>query len=310
MNGSRESIGTVGFIGLGIMGAPMASNLLGAGFDVVALNWRAAASQRHVAAGGRVADSIAEVTGAADVVITMLPDGPAVAEVALARDGVLASARRGLLYIDMSTIDVATTRRVSDAAQQAGVEALDAPVSGGEAGAVEGTLSIMVGGTETAYEQALPLFQAMGRTIAHVGPTGTGQIVKAANQLVVGGTIALVAEAIVFLEAHHVEMESAIEVLAGGLAGNRILDRKSRGMLARDFTPGFRVDLHHKDMGIVLDAARAAGVTVPTGALVGQLFGALRARGDGALDHTALLRLIESLSGRDEVSAPDEPSGR
>jgi 2-hydroxy-3-oxopropionate reductase len=292
------------------MGAPMASNLLGAGFDVVALNWRAAASQRHVAAGGRVADSIAEVTGAADVVITMLPDGPAVAEVALARDGVLASARRGLLYIDMSTIDVATTRRVSDAAQQAGVEALDAPVSGGEAGAVEGTLSIMVGGTETAYEQALPLFQAMGRTIAHVGPTGTGQIVKAANQLVVGGTIALVAEAIVFLEAHHVEMESAIEVLAGGLAGNRILDRKSRGMLARDFTPGFRVDLHHKDMGIVLDAARAAGVTVPTGALVGQLFGALRARGDGALDHTALLRLIESLSGRDEVSAPDEPSGR
>jgi 2-hydroxy-3-oxopropionate reductase len=283
----------------------MAANLVRAGFDVVALNRRAAASEKFVAAGGRVAGAIADVTRDADAVITMLPDGPAVAEVVLGPAGVLASARPDLLFIDMSTIDVATTQRVAEAADPCGVHVLDAPVSGGEVGAVEASLSIMVGGHAADYARATPVFEAVGRTIAHVGPSGTGQIVKAANQLVVGGTIALVAEAIVFLEAHQVAMDPAIAVLAGGLAGNRILDRKAAGMLARDFRPGFRVDLHHKDMGIVLEAARAAGVTVPVGALVGQLFGALRARGDGGLDHTALLRLVEQLSGRpDEIGAP------
>ena len=300
-------IRTVGFIGLGVMGAPMAANLVAAGFDVVALNRHQSASERLIAAGGRIGGSIAEVTKGADAVITMLPDGPAVEEVALGPAGVMASAHTGLLFIDMSTVDVATTQRVADAAQEAGVAVLDAPVSGGEAGAVQATLSIMVGGSSDDYERARPVFRAVGQTMAHVGPTGTGQIVKAANQLIVGGTIALVAEAIVFLEAHRVAMGPAVQVLAGGLAGNRVLDRKSEGMLARDFRPGFRVDLHHKDMGILLDAARAAGVTVPVASLVGQLFGALRARGDGELDHTALLRLVEALSGRDH---PDEGRAR
>jgi 2-hydroxy-3-oxopropionate reductase len=300
-------IRTVGFIGLGVMGAPMAANLVAAGFDVVALDRRRSASDRLVAAGGRVAGSIAEVTRGADVVVTVLPDGPAVGEVALGPAGILASADTGLLFIDMSTVDVATTQRVADAAADVGVAVLDAPVSGGETGAVQGTLSIMVGGSSADYERACPVFRAVGKTMAHVGPTGTGQIVKAANQLIVGGTIALVAEAIVFLEAHGVATGPAIEVLSGGLAGNRILDRKSGGMLARDFRPGFRVDLHHKDMGIVLDAARAAGVTVPVASLVGQLFGAVRARGDGDLDHTALLRLVEALSGRGHPDGDGAP---
>lgn len=298
---------TVGFIGLGVMGAPMAANLVKAGFDVVALNRRAEASEKLGAAGGRVGDTIGDVIRQADAAITMLPDGPAVEEVALGPGGVLDCAKRDLLYIDMSTVDIATARRVAEAAEKRGVHALDAPVSGGERGAIDATLSIMVGGSGADYEHALPLFQALGQTIVHVGPAGTGQTVKAANQLIVGGTIALVAEAIVFLEAYGVAMEPAIRVLSGGLAGNRILERKADGMLAREFHPGFRVDLHHKDMGIVLDAARAAGVAVPVGALIGQLFGALRAQGDGALDHTALLGLIERLSGRrrqDGTSAP------
>jgi 2-hydroxy-3-oxopropionate reductase len=294
-----QPIRTVGFIGLGVMGAPMATNLIRAGFDVVGLNRRAQASERLVQAGGRVEDSVAAVTRGADAVITMLPDGPAVESVVLDRVGVLASAAPELLYIDMSTIDLATTRNVAQAAADWSVRALDAPVSGGEAGAVDASLSIMVGGEAADYQAALPLFEAVGKTVIHVGPAGTGQIVKAANQLVVGGTIALVAEALVFLEAYHVAMEPAIRVLAGGLAGNRILDRKATGMLARQFQPGFRVDLHHKDMGIFLDAAREAGVCVSVGALVGQLFTALRAQGDGGLDHTALLRLVEQLSGRE-----------
>ncbi len=294
-----QPIRTVGFIGLGVMGAPMAANLIRAGFDVVGLNRRAHASERLVQAGGRVEDSVAAVTRGADAVITMLPDGPAVESVVLDRVGVLASAAPGLLYIDMSTIDPATTRNLAQAAADWSVRALDAPVSGGEAGAIDASLSIMVGGEAADYQAALPLFEAVGKTVIHVGPAGTGQIVKAANQLVVGGTIALVAEALVFLEAYHVDPEPAIRVLAGGLAGNRILDRKAAGMVAHQFQPGFRVDLHHKDMGIFLDAARQAGVCVSLGALVGQQFTALRAQGDGGLDHTALLLLVEQLSGQE-----------
>ncbi|MDQ1370249.1 MAG: 2-hydroxy-3-oxopropionate reductase [Acidimicrobiaceae bacterium] len=295
----KEPIGIVGFIGLGVMGAPMAANLVRAGFDVVGFNRSARPYEALVLAGGRVVDTVEEVTHEADAIITMLPDGPAVEGVLLGRSGVLASSEPDLLYVDMSTIDLATTRRVAQAAEDWGVHVLDAPVSGGEIGAIEASLSVMVGGDTEDFAAALPLFEAVGKTIAHVGPSGAGQIVKAANQLIVGGTIALVAEAIVFLETYDIDTESAIRVLSGGLAGNRILDRKAAGMLARDFHPGFRVDLHHKDMGILLDAARDAGVCLPVGALIGQMFTAVRAHGDGALDHTALLRLVEMLSGRD-----------
>jgi 2-hydroxy-3-oxopropionate reductase len=171
-------------------------------------------------------------------------------------------------------------------------------VSGGEQGAIDATLSIMVGGDPTDFADARPVLEAVGKTVAHVGPVGSGQTVKAANQLIVAGTIELVAEAIVFLEAYGVDMEAAVKVLAGGLAGNAILDRKAAGMLRHDFTPGFRIDLHDKDMGIVTSAAREAGVVIPLGAVVAQLVASLKAQGDGGLDHSALLKLVEQLSGR------------
>jgi 2-hydroxy-3-oxopropionate reductase len=288
----------IGFIGLGIMGAPMAANLVQAGYPVTGYNRSPAAAQRLAGLGGRAATSIAEAVRDADVVITMLPDTPDVEAVVLGRDGVLAHAPGGLLHIDMSSISPAASRAIAERTAAAGVRSLDAPVSGGEQGAIEGALSIMVGGDPADVAAARPILQAMGTTVVHVGPAGAGQTVKAANQLLVAGIIELVAEALVLVEASGVDPEPAVRVLAGGLAGNRILDRKAAGMLARDYTPGFRVDLHHKDLGIVQAAAREAGVIIPLGGVVAQLMGALRAQGDGGSDHTALLKLVERLSGR------------
>jgi 2-hydroxy-3-oxopropionate reductase len=288
----------IGFIGLGIMGSPMAANLVKAGYDVAGHSRGRAGLDRLAAAGGRPVRDVAEAVAGADVVITMLPDSPDVEQVVLGPGGVLAHARPGTLLIDMSTVQPQTARTVAAAAADRGVRALDAPVSGGEQGATEGTLSIMVGGAEADAEAARPVLEALGTTIVHVGPAGAGQTVKAANQLVVAGTIQLVAEAIVLLEASGVDAGAGLRVLAGGLAGSTVLDRKAAGMLARSFAPGFRVDLHHKDLGIMLEAAREAGAVVPVGALLAQLMAALRAQGDGALDHTALLRLAERMAGR------------
>jgi 2-hydroxy-3-oxopropionate reductase len=295
----------IGFIGLGIMGAPMAANLVKAGYPVTAYNRSPAAAGRLADLGGRAATSLGEAVREADVVITMLPDTPDVEAVVLGADGVLANAPDGLLHIDMSTISPAASRALAERAAAAGVRSLDAPVSGGEQGAVEGSLSIMVGGEPADVDAARPVLGALGATVVHVGPAGAGQTVKAANQLLVAGIIELVAEALVLIEAAGVDPGPATRVLAGGLAGNRILDRKAAGMLARDFTPGFRVDLHHKDLGIVLAAAREAGVAIPLGAVVAQLMGALRAQGDGGDDHTALLKLVERLSGRRPVTGPE-----
>jgi 2-hydroxy-3-oxopropionate reductase len=198
----------------------------------------------------------------------------------------------------MSSIAPATARAVAAAAAAAGVRALDAPVSGGEQGAIDGALSIMVGGSPADVEAARPVLQVLGSTIVHVGASGSGQLVKAANQLIVAGTIELVAEALTFLDAYDVDLEPAVEVLAGGLAGNRILDRKAGGMIRHELQPGFRIDLHHKDLGIVLDSAREAGVVIPVGALVAQLMASARAQGYGDLDHSALILGVEQLSGR------------
>jgi len=290
---------TVAFIGLGIMGAPMARNLITAGHEVIGVNRSRPAVDRLVESGGRAAGNVAEAVGAADVVITMLPDSPDVESVALGEDGIYANAKPGTLHVDCSTIrpDVATRLAAEGSAH--GLAVVDAPVSGGEAGAVEGSLSIMVGGAEADVERARPLLAAMGKTIVRVGAAGSGQTVKAANQLLVAGTIELVAEAIVFLEAHGVDTTAAVEVLSGGLAGNAILTRKAANMIARNFTPGFRIELHHKDMGIVTAAAREAGVAIPLGSQVAGLIGALQAQGHGRLDHGALLKLVDELSGRD-----------
>jgi 2-hydroxy-3-oxopropionate reductase len=289
---------TVGFVGLGIMGGPMAANLAGAGFRVLGYARRAEPARRLAEAGGQPVGSIADAVREADAVLTMLPDWPQVEQVALGEGGVLDSARPGLLYVDMSTVRPETSRRVAEAGADREVRVLDAPVSGGERGAIDGVLSIMVGGTAEDFTAALPIFEALGRTIVHVGPAGAGQIVKAANQLVVGGTYALVAEAIVLLEAAGLNAATGLDVLAGGLAGSRILELKRRSMVDREFTPGFRIDLHHKDMGIVLAAARDAEVSLPVGGLVAQLIAAARAQGLGALDHSALLKVVATLSGR------------
>jgi 2-hydroxy-3-oxopropionate reductase len=289
---------TVAFIGLGIMGAPMAGHLLDAGYQVIGYNRSRPAVDRLVAKGAKAAATAAEAVRGADVVITMVPDSPDVEEITVGEDGFYAVAKPGLLHIDCSTIRPDVARKIAEAGADKGIRVVDAPVSGGEAGAVEGTLSIMVGGAPDDVEAAMPYLNVVGKTIVHVGPAGSGQTVKAANQLIVAGNIQLVAEALVFLEAHGVDTEAATEVLAGGLAGSAVLNRKAANMRAREFTPGFRVDLHHKDLGIVTAAAREAGVAIPLGAAVAQLVGALRAQGHGGLDHSALLLLVEQLSGR------------
>jgi 2-hydroxy-3-oxopropionate reductase len=289
---------TVGFIGLGIMGAPMARNLLKAGYDVIGYNRSPDKAEQLVSAGGRRATDVAEAVSRADTVVTMLPDSPDVEAVVLGPEGVFSHARPGTLYIDTSTIRPDVSAWLAEEGRLRGIRVVDAPVSGGEQGAIEATLSIMAGGTTEDFESARPILEAMGKTVVNVGPPGSGQTVKAANQLIVAGTIELVAEAIVFLEAYGVDTAAAVKVLAGGLAGNAILDRKVTGMLARTFQPGFRVDLHHKDLGILQEAARKVGVVVPLGALTGQLMASLRAQGNGHLDHSALLLLVEQLSGR------------
>jgi 2-hydroxy-3-oxopropionate reductase len=289
---------TIAFIGLGIMGRPMARNLVAAGHDVVAVNRSRGPVEEHLKSGGRAADSVAEAVSGASVVITMLPDSPDVQAVAAGDAGIFASAAGGTLYIDMSTIRPDVARDLAAAGDRQGIRVLDAPVSGGEQGAIDGALSIMAGGAVDDFAAAQPYLAALGKTIVHVGPAGSGQTVKAANQLIVAGTIELVAEAIVFLRAHGVDTEAAVKVLAGGLAGNAILDRKAAGMLAGTFEPGFRIDLHHKDLGIVTAAAREAGVVIPLGSAVAQLMAAVRVQGHGGLDHSALLLLVEQLSGK------------
>ncbi len=289
---------TIAFIGLGVMGAPMATNLVRADYDVVGFNRSREPIDQLVEAGGRGAESLADAVSGADVVITMVPDSPDVEDAALGEDGIFASAKPGTLYIDCSTISPEVAVRLAEVGAEHDIRVVDAPVSGGESGAVDAELSIMVGGEPADVEEARPILEKVGKTVVHVGPNGSGQTVKAANQLIVAGIIELVAEAIVFLEASGVDTEAAVEVLAGGLAGNQILDRKAAGMLKREFEPGFRVDLHHKDLGIVTAAAREAGVVIPLGAHVAQLMASLSAQGHGSLDHSALLMLVEQMSGR------------
>jgi 2-hydroxy-3-oxopropionate reductase len=289
---------SVAVIGLGILGRPMAVNLIKSGYDVIGYNRSTAKAQALVEHGGRAASTINEAVGAADVILTVLPDSPDVEAVAEGRGGLFDSVQPNTLWIDCSTIRPDVSQRLAVAARARGIRAIDAPVSGGEVGAIEGTLSIMVGGEAADFDAAKPVLEAVGSTIVHVGPAGAGQTVKAANQLLVAGIIELVAEALVFIDAHGVDTDAAIRVLSGGLAGNRILERKAPSMVARVYEPGFRVDLHHKDLGILTAAAREAGVAIPLGALTAQLMGALRAQGYGNLDHSALHLLVETLSGR------------
>lgn len=281
----------IGFIGLGIMGSPMAAHLVAAGHDVTGFDLSSAALDKLVADGGKAASSAQEAVSGAEVVITMLPNHPQVEAVINE-----VTFDDGTLLIDMSTIRPSTSIEI--ARKLSNVRVLDAPVSGGQTGAVQASLSIMVGGEEQDFAAARPFLEVVGKTIVHVGPHGAGQVVKAANQLMVGGIYALVAESIVLLEASGVDPKAGLDVLAGGLAANRILDLKRESMIAREFQPGFRIDLHHKDMGIALDAARAADVALPVTNQIAALVAAARAQGYGSLDHSALLKVIENFAGR------------
>lgn len=285
------------FIGLGIMGSPMAVHLQNAGFSVSGYNPSPERVQPLVDAGGRRADSIADAVSDAEIVAVMVPDSPDVQDVLLGEDGVFANAPADALVIDFSSIRPDVTAELAKAATEAGKRLLDAPVSGGEAGAKNAALSIMVGGSKEDFDAAAQVFDAVGKTIVLVGPNGSGQTVKAANQLIVAANIQALAEAVVFLEAYGVDTQAALDVLGGGLAGSAVLNQKRDNMLNRSFEPGFRIDLHHKDMGIISSAAREAGLALPSAALVAQLMASARANGDGGLDHSALLRGVERLSG-------------
>jgi 2-hydroxy-3-oxopropionate reductase len=289
---------TVGFIGLGIMGKPMARHLANAGHDVVihTLNRDTIAaftseSERFVAA-----TSPKEVASKAKTVITMLPDSPQVREVALGENGLIEAMGEGSLHIDMSTIAPATAIEVSSALAGVGAHALDAPVSGGEAGAINAALSIMVGGAELDVERAMPLFEKMGKSILHVGASGAGQVVKACNQVMVAINYAAMSEALVLGAKAGVDPAKIVQVLGGGLANSRVLELKGQNVVQRKFAPGFRVDLHRKDLNIAMNAGKTTGVPLPVTALVQQLFEALAVAGRGDLDHSSLVTVYEDLA--------------
>ena len=288
----------IAFIGLGIMGSPMAVHLAKAGHEVVGYNRTPEKAEPLVEAGGRAAESVADAVRGAEVVCVMVPDSPDVTDVLTGEDGVFDNAKPGTLVIDFSSIRPDVTTQLAEQAAAKGIRLIDAPVSGGEAGAVNAALSIMVGGQSDDFEAAKPYMDVVGKTVVHVGPNGAGQTVKAANQLIVAANIEALAEAVVFLEAYGVDTDAALEVLGGGLAGSKVLDQKKQNMLDRTFDPGFRIALHHKDLGIVTTAAREAGVVIPLGSLVAQLMASALANGDGGLDHSGLLRGVERLSGR------------
>ena len=290
---------TVGFIGLGIMGKPMAKNLMEAGYELVVHNRSPEKAEELAGEGATAAGSPREVAEGCDVVITMLPDSPQVEEVLAGEGGVFEGVREGALIVDMSTISPVVTESLAASAKEKGASLLDAPVSGGDVGAIEGTLSIMVGGEEADFERAKPLFDVMGKTVTHVGPTGAGQVTKAANQIVVALTIEAVSEALVLGSAGGVSPEKILDVLGGGLAGNKVMEVKREKFLSHTFDPGFRSELHHKDLGIALAAGREYGVALPVTAVVDQMLLTMRRKGWGGEDHSALLRIIEDQSGHE-----------
>ena len=284
---------SIGFIGLGIMGKPMARNLLKAGYSLVVHNRSRTAVEELAKEGAKAADSPQAAAAQAEIVITMLPDSPDVELVYAGERGVFGGVRKGMLLIDMSSISPVVARKLARAAEGKGVEMLDAPVSGGEVGAVNAALSIMIGGKAPAVERAMPIFQALGKNIVHIGDAGAGQVAKAANQVVVGLTIAAVSEALVLSAKAGVDPAKVRQVLLGGFAQSRILDAHGQKMLERNFKPGFRIRLHEKDLSIALATAREYGVSLPLTAITDQMMITMKATGRGDLDHAGLVTLIE-----------------
>jgi 2-hydroxy-3-oxopropionate reductase len=288
---------TVGFIGLGIMGKPMAHNLLQAGYPLLVHNRSRPAVDELVAAGATAAWSPRQIAGGSAVVITMLPDSPDVEQVALGPDGLIEGAQPGLIYVDMSTIAPAVAVRVAEALAQKGVHCLDAPVSGGDVGARQGTLSIMVGGDEPTFEQVKPIFAVLGKSAILCGSNGAGQTVKACNQVLVAVTIAGVSEALTLGAKAGVDPAKIVQVLSGGLARCGVLENRGQRMVRGDFQPGFRLRLHYKDLNIIRQTSKDFRVPLPVTAAVHELFTTAMSRDRGELDHSGLLTVIEELAG-------------
>ena len=287
---------SVGFIGLGIMGRPMAEHLLAAGHSLQVANSSAAAAAL-IGAGATGHDGYAALAAASDIVITMVPNTPEVEQVLFGAGGVAEGLGSGKLVIDMSSISPLATKTFAERIKQQGSDYLDAPVSGGEVGAKAATLTIMVGGSDSGFAQAKPLFETMGKNITHVGPSGAGQTAKVANQIIVALNIAAVGEALLFASKAGADPAKVREALMGGFAGSKVLEVHGERMLKRTFNPGFRINLHHKDLALALSGADELGVSLPQTAFCQQLLNTARGNGEGDLDHSAIVKQLERLAG-------------
>ncbi len=288
---------TVGYIGLGLMGAPMVRHLMQAGHRLVVHNRSRAIVDQLVAEGAKAAHSPQEVAAQVDVVFTNLPDSPDVERVALGSEGVIAGAHPGLIFVDNSTIKPETARYIAAELAKVGVRALDAPVSGGEIGAIQGTLTIMVGGPQDAFDAVLPLFRAMGKTVTRIGDSGAGQIAKAANQIIVAAQMAALAEALVLVQKSGVDPQRVVQAISKGSAQCWALDVKPERLFRRELRPGFKAHMQHKDLNIVLDTGNTYGVPLPITAAIQQLYRAMLAAGNGGLDNSAVITVLEALAG-------------
>lgn len=286
----------IGFIGLGIMGKPMSKNLIKAGYEVVCYNRSPKAVDEVAAAGGIKAGSIAELAAQCDIIITMLPNSPQVAEVALGEGGIADNAKPGTLVVDMSSIAPLAARDIHARLAQKKIKMLDAPVSGGEPKAIDGTLSVMVGGAQADFDLALPILKKMAASVVRVGEIGAGNVAKLANQVVVAVNIAAVAEAVTLAAKAGADPDLVYQAIRGGLAGSTVMDAKVPMMLDRNIKPGFKVDLHIKDMGNVIDTGHGVGAPLPLAAMVMEMMQALKVDGLGDADHSALIRYYEKLA--------------
>ncbi len=293
----------IGFVGLGIMGKPMVRNLVKDGWEVVVHNRSRGAVDELSGESNNVipAGSPREVADQVSMVVTMLPDSPDVEDVVFGENGLLEGMNQGDLLVDMSTIAPATSISVNEALSERGASALDAPVSGGDKGAIAGTLSIMVGGTEADFKRAHPMFEVVGQTIVHCGEAGAGQIVKACNQVVVAIAYEAVSEALVLGSKAGVDPEKIIQVLNGGLAQTKVLEMRGPTMIEHNFDPGFRINLHRKDLGIAMSTGKENNVPLPVTSIVSQMYEQLVANGHGDLDHSAMLKVLEAAANH-EVS--------
>jgi 2-hydroxy-3-oxopropionate reductase len=295
----------IGFIGLGIMGRHMAAHLLNAGYPLAVYDISSDAMQNIVALGAKPGISCQDVAEQSDVVISMVPDSPDVEKVALGENGIIKAARHGLIYVDMSTISPETARKVVEALGEKGVRCLDAPVSGGETGAKNASLSIMVGGDEQLFNEMKPIFEVLGKTITLCGGSGSGQIVKACNQIQVAINIVGMSEALVFATKAGVDPAIVLKVLSGGYAQSRVMDVRGPKVIRREFEPGFKSRFHFKDLNIIFDTAKKENIPLPATAVAYQIFNALLAASGGDLDHTAIITVLEKLACV-EVKTPQE----